>query len=388
MRLIHRRDRRRQRRVLRAHPVAERDDQRLVRRHPRLVRVVGVPLGEEGRGGEESHPRRAQEQVAAGAEVGQVEHAGDAIVRAGLDDLDHLPQLVVVGAERRARGRKRRWLAGVVLAVGERHAERLRRALHHQIQGGADRPHPLATVVDDRVLRTERVVRCAGELRRIEDHVVRIARVERVGQRNRRAGVRGELEAEAGVRLRVQVDPVARVADLDGVEIRVQHHQPRRQHEPPRGDRRSERLAFADELQRGAGETFAQVRQQARVEPALRVAELIAEVRRDGLALLERVGEEAEHLRRVLGRRDPLLDQPAQRFRVGLDRLDLRVGRRIAGEQALHLGQRRGDRDRVDPALGDGPRQRHVELARAAEKACQDEQVRRRSHSLSQSEAG
>ena len=116
-------------------------------------------------------------------------------------------------------------------------------------------------------------------------------------------------------------------------------------------------------------EALVQVREQARVEDALRLAQLIAEVGGDGLALLEGVGEEAEHLGVVLRGGDPSLDQSAQRLGVGLDGGDLVVGRRQAGEQAFHLAERGGDGDGLDLALGHGPRKGHVQLPRAGREA-------------------
>jgi len=53
--------------------VPEGDDQRLVAVDARLVLLLGVPLGEEARRGKKPDAGRAQQQIPAGAEVGQVE---------------------------------------------------------------------------------------------------------------------------------------------------------------------------------------------------------------------------------------------------------------------------------------------------------------------------
>src|SRR2546427_12665839 len=120
MRLIDGGDRGWQRGVLRADRVPERDDQRLVGGDTRLVAVVGVPLCQEGGGGEETDPRRAQQEVTAGAEVHQVEDAADALVRSGLDDLDHVPLLAVSDRERLVCGGERRRPGSVLLALAGR----------------------------------------------------------------------------------------------------------------------------------------------------------------------------------------------------------------------------------------------------------------------------
>src|SRR5256712_5832765 len=129
MRLIDRGDRGWQRGVLRADRVPERGDQRLVGGDARLFAAVGVRLGQEGGGGEETDPRRAQQEVTAGAEVHQVEDAADALGRSGLDDLDHLPLLAISDRERLVGGGGRRRLSRGLLAGAVPYAGRLGPAL-------------------------------------------------------------------------------------------------------------------------------------------------------------------------------------------------------------------------------------------------------------------
>ena len=342
MRLIEGREAGRWRGRLEGDRAAQRDDQRLVHGDPRLVAAVGVPFREKAGRGEEADAGRPQYQVGARAERGEIEHAGGALGGGRRPHRHHLPELRVGDGQRYVRGGKRGRLA-TMLTRRSRDAEPRGHALEQEVHRQRDRGLPCAAVVDDGVLRTERIVGGAGELRRVPHHVVGARRIERLLQRDRPL-LRGERELESRIRLLEEIGRRAAVGHLHCVHERVHRHQARREHEPLRGGGGGERLVLLDQRDRGASEALAQVAEEARIEaPQRAVAELIAEVGGHRLALLESVGEERLELGGVLGRGDPLRNEPAQRFRIRAGGLDFRIAGREPNEQILHLAGRRGD---------------------------------------------
>ncbi len=229
-------------------------------------------------------------------------------------------------------------------------AQRERRAgvEHHRVDAGARAPR------GRRVLRAERarpvlpILR--GQVRERELEVVRTRRVPAVGHGH---GLRLELPAPAGVVVVVAAALPAgagggRVGHHAAVGERVVLHHRRRHHVARRRGRLGERLALGDELRHRLREAHAEVLEQL-VEGADRsVVELGDEA--DGLRarLLERVGEEDLHLRRVCRELHPGGHEIAQRPRVRGDLVDLGLRGREAGEHRLDLGDVRRHRERLE----------------------------------------
>jgi hypothetical protein len=315
---------------------AERDDERLVDGDAHLVAVVGGPVGEERGRGEEADARQPQDELVRRAQLRQVVEARRGLAGGGRAHRHRAPGGVVVGADEGREGVGLAALPGALQEAEEQRKERLREA---------------------KVALFGRVLAALGPgAGHRPAHEVRALGVERLGERHARAVPdRGEVE---GQRRRI-----AEVVEVGLVDEGVKAHQRRRHLKGVRRQRLAEGAPLAHEPERGAGEALLH-HEGERGQVARVVAELVDEVRRRQLRLLEGVAEEGEHLRLELGPRHPGVDEPAQRGGVGGDGGGLVVGRREARQQGLHLRRVGVGRDRLEGQRPDGLVARAAAVAR------------------------